>query len=228
MVRRTKEKGLWFLKYFLYIISMEIQYYIGEVWKDIYYYDRRKNEWVDYRGLYQVSNYGRVLSYDKEVIQKAKSGSISKHIYKGKLLKGYLNEDGYYKISLCKEHKCKTFLIHRIVAFIFVPNPNNLTDINHKDECKTNNNCTNLEWCNAKYNNNYGTRNNRIKEKQINDKNKSKPVLQYSIEGEFIKRYPSIAEAHRKTGAGKKEISKCCNNNPRYKTAKGFIWKWES
>ena len=101
-----------------------------QVWKDI------KN----YEGLYEVSNYGNVRSL--------KYGKI-------KYLKPADDGNGYYFVNLSKNGIVKNFKIHRLVANAFIPNPNNLPQINHKDEDKTNNKANNLEWCNNRYNTRY-------------------------------------------------------------------------
>lgn len=90
-----------------------------------------------YEGLYEVSNYGNVRSL--------KYGKI-------KYLKPAKNKGGYYFVILCKNGKTKNFRIHRLVANAFIENPNNYPQINHKDEDKTNNKASNLEWCNNQYN----------------------------------------------------------------------------
>ena len=107
---------------------------------------------------------------------------------------------GYNRITLCKDGKEKYILIHRLVALAFIPNPYNLPQVNHKDENKKNNNVSNLEWCSIKYNNTYGTRLERCAEKQLNRKDKSRAVKQFTKDGKFIAEYPSIAEVERRTG----------------------------
>ena len=111
-----------------------------EIWKDI----------KEYEGLYQISNFGRVKSlHGKE-----------------KFLKLHLKPDGYMQVVLCKNYKTTSRLVHRFVAEAFVPNPNNLVQVNHKDENKTNNYVENLEWCTPSYNVNYGTRNKQCMNKR--------------------------------------------------------------
>ena len=100
-----------------------------------------------YEGLYEVSNLGRVRR-------------------NGRILKPLKHRDGYLKIDLNKQGIRKGVYIHRLVGLAFIPNPDNLPCINHKDEDKTNNTVKNLEWCTREYNNNYGTRNERISESQ--------------------------------------------------------------
>ena len=105
----------------------------------------------------------------------------------------------------------------------FLPNPDNLPQVNHKNETKTDNKVENLEWCDSRYNDNYGTRNDKIGRSQLNHPNKSKTVSQYTKEGEFIAIYPSAQEAERQTGVDSRHISHCCIG--KLKTAGGFIWR---
>ena len=113
-----------------------------EIWKDV----------KGYEGLYQISNLGRVKSLRYNKSQKEK------------ILKAGSGTHGYQLVVLCKKGKHKTTLIHRAVAYTFIPNPNNFPDVNHKDENKSNNCVENLEWCTKKYNQNYGNRNKKCSE----------------------------------------------------------------
>ena len=131
---------------------------------------------------------------------------------------------GYDRITLCKDGKEKSILIHRLVALAFIPNPDNLPEVNHKDECKTNNNVSNLEWCSKSYNINYGTRNERCGEKNLNRKDQSKPVKQFTKDGVFLKEYPSMKEAARQTGFYKSAIVNCVKG--RTKSAYNYIWRY--
>lgn len=101
-----------------------------------------------YEGLYEVSSYGRVKSLER---YKSNNGGIQ--LLKEKILRPHNTKKGYLTVQL----RNKRFTVHRLVAQAFIPNPDNLPQVNHKDEDKTNNNVTNLEWCTAKYNSNYGT-----------------------------------------------------------------------
>lgn len=127
---------------------METKNYIGEIWVSV----------RGYIGLYQVSNFGRVMSLNYD-----KTGKI-------KLLKLVLNAQGYYQVCLHKNGVQKIKKVHRLVAEAFIPNPKHLPSINHKDEDKTNNRLSNLEWCTVKYNTNYGTCQERKKEKISGEK----------------------------------------------------------
>lgn len=171
---------------------------VEEIYKDV----------KGYEGLYQVSNFGQILSLNYN-----KTG-------KPKLMKPSKNKDGYLRIFLCKDGKRKMFFIHRLVAEHFIPNPDNLPEINHKDENKENNSVENLEYCNHEYNCNHGTRNERISKTQTNGKC-SKPVLQLSLTGDFIREWPSTMECGR-NGYNFRHIAACCRGER--KTHKGFKW----
>lgn len=109
-----------------------------EIWKDI----------VGYEGFYQVSNLGNVRSLDR--ISPNSYGMPRK--IKGHPMKLHLNTYGYYDIGLSKGVKHGIYKVHRLVAQAFIPNPNNLPQVNHKDENKMNNTVENLEWCTNRYN----------------------------------------------------------------------------
>ena len=187
----------------------------NEIWKDV----------VGYEGLYQVSNLGRVRSVDRIV-----NGRWGNNFVKGLILKPYTVK-GYKQVHLSKNNKKTHYKIHRLVAETFIPNPYKLPQVNHKDEDKTNNCVENLEFCTQSYNNNYGTRLKRISEKnKISMKGKfnnsrSKSVLQYTLDGNFVKEYPSAREAERINNIDFSAISKCCRGV--YKSAGGYIWKFK-
>ena len=180
-----------------------------EIWKDI----------KGYEGYYQVSNLGRVKSLNYN------------HTSKEKILSPAINKKGYYVVSLSE-----TTYVHKLVAETFLPNPDNLPCVNHKDENKQNNvvwinedgsidfEKTNLEWCTYKYNINYGTSVKRASIKKINGK-KAKTVLQYDLEGNLIKEWPSVNEIERTLGFRTGNICSCCNGC--YKQAYGYIWKYK-
>lgn len=173
--------------------------YLNEIWRPI----------KGYEGLYEVSNLGRVRSLDRWCSHRR-----GKQLKKGKILLGGKDYDGYRLVLLYKEGKRKTFKVHRLVAEAFIPNPNNLPQVNHKDENKLNNSVDNLEWCDAKYNSNYGTHLEKI----------SKKVLQYDLEGNFIKEWQSTRECER-NGFSHTGISSCCRGKLKY--YKGFIWRYK-
>lgn len=157
-----------------------------EIWKNI----------EGYEGLYQVSNYGNVksLRFGKE-----------------KILKPAKDKNGYLMVCLSKQSQT-THYIHRLVAMAFIDNPNNFSELNHRDEDKTNNKVENLEFCDRGYNINYGTRNQKI----------SKQVLCL----ETGKIYLSTMEVERELGFNNGNIGKCCNG--KRKTCGGYTWKYVS
>lgn len=116
-----------------------------EIWEDI----------EDYEGLYQISNCGRV----KSLIFSEK-----------RILKNIINNNGYFIITLCKNNKCKTFTIHRLVALHFIPNPEDKPQVNHKDGDKLNNYYKNLEWCTASENVQHAWKNNLCENIKISAK----------------------------------------------------------
>ena len=115
-------------------------------------------QWVSiYNNLYSVSNLGNVKANERNA--KTKTGIIH---YKEKILKPEITQDGHLRVVLCEAGKKKRVFVHRLVAEAFIPNPNNLPVINHKDENPLNNIVSNLEWCTVSYNNNYNKRNEKI------------------------------------------------------------------
>ena len=114
-----------------------------EIWKDV----------KGFEGLYLVSSFGRVKRVEHESRQRNYGERIKKT---GK------DKDGYITVMLYKGRKQKLCKVHRLVAEAFIPNPTKLPMINHKDETRENNSVSNLEWCDSTYNNNYGTRNQRL------------------------------------------------------------------
>lgn len=193
-----------------------------EIWKEI----------VGYENIYQISNKGRVKSLGRWVYKEYRG----KRWKEEKILKPSVNKRGYLYVGLCKNRKVKYFHVHRLVAEAFIKNHNNLPQVNHKDENKQNNCVQNLEFCDAKYNINYGTRNERIAEKlkgmkhteetknKISEAN-SKPVLQIDkITNEVIAEFPSIIEVQRQLGINQSTISKCCLG--KQNTAGNYKWQF--
>ena len=161
----------------------------NEVWKDIKNYD----------GDYQVSNFGRVKSF-----KNGKENILSLGITKRK----------YQFVILSKNDIRKNFQVHRLVAMTFIPNPNNLPQVNHKDENPSNNNLENLEWCDNKYNINYGTRLKKLRMK----------VDQYTLDGIFLKTWTGLRQVGIELGISPSNISACCKG--KVKSAGKFKWKY--
>lgn len=108
-----------------------------------------------YEGYYEVDQFGRVFSCDRVVSVDDNSRKYDKPL-RGKQMKQSMHDKGYKIVSLTRDGKTKTCFVHRLVAEAFIPNPDNLPMVNHKDEDKTNNFLENLEWCTASYNRTYG------------------------------------------------------------------------
>lgn len=175
----------------------------NEIWKDI----------KGYEGLYQVSNFGNVKSVDR--ISKHSNGDLT---LKGKLLKSVKNSRGYLQVDLCKNGKIKKILIHRLVAQTFLPNPDNKPHIDHINTITTDNRVINLRWVTQKENiNNPLT----IDKKS---KNLSKPIIQFSKDGKFIKKWDSALDAQRELGIKQSNICSCCKG--KNKTTGGYIWRY--
>ena len=169
---------------------------------------------------YQVSNLGRVMNLNYYNTGKAKLAKLTKR------------KDGYLQVGLSKNEKTKYYLVHRLVAETFLPNPENKPEVNHKiegDEGKTinivifnedetiNKEKTTIEWCTHEYNINYETRNERVA------KARSKKVLQFTLNGEFIREWPSTRECER-NGFNHGNVAACCRGEkPHYK---GFRWEY--
>lgn len=171
-----------------------------ELWKDI----------PNYEGLYQVSNLGRVKSFRK---------STKYHCKNEYILKPNIASHGYAEVTFYKNTIRHKFLIHRLVASAFVPNPDNLPQINHKDENRTNNTADNLEWCTAEYNNAYGTA--RIRSIDT----KSIPIEQVTFDGKIIAVYRSTRIAAEILGINKGTLKSAINKHYQFK---GYYWQYSS
>ncbi len=171
-----------------------------------------------YEGLYKVSNLGKIMSLNYRNTGRAE------------LMNPVEDKDGYLRVGLSKNGEYKMCSVHRLVAQTFIPNPENLPEVNHIDEDKTNNfvflnedgsvdkEKSNLEWKSHKDNNNHGTHNERISKAMTNGK-LSKKVIQLSLDGELIREWPSTMECER-NGFHSNSVCDCCNG--KQKTHKGF------
>ena len=122
---------------------------VGELvrWRDV----------AGYEGYYKVNQFGDVVSLSRTIHVIDGNREYDKPI-KGGLMRQHTQNKGYKVVCLTKNGVTKNIYVHRIVANAFIPNNNNMPMINHKDEDKTNNYYENLEWCDARYNNIYGTK----------------------------------------------------------------------
>ena len=156
-----------------------------EIWKPI----------KGYEGLYEVSNLGRVRSLTRVFVSKR--GWIN--TWRGRTLIPLMKK-GYCHIGLSKSNKVRHYRINRLVAEAFIPNPDNLPQVNHKDENPQNNRVDNLEWCSAKYNTNYGT---ALIRKAITRGRKVRCIENGNV-------YYSIGKAARENGTYSANVWKCC------------------
>lgn len=182
-----------------------------EIWKDI----------EDFEGMYQISNLGRVRSLGMSFTRT----DFKPYTRKPQFMKPIKNRVGYLSVELHNKGYSKRYLIHRLVAQAFIPNKDNLPEINHIDENKTNNCVDNLEWCTHKYNSTYGTRATRIKD-TIKKTKKAVPVLMYSKDGVLLSRFEAINEAALTMNISCGSIVECCKGKRR-KSAGGYVWKYD-
>lgn len=163
-------------------------------------------EWRDiegYEGYYQVSDWGRVKNqYDR----------ILKHYLAGKA-------KDYHYVKLHKNKEIESFLVSRLVAISFIPNPQNKPQIDHINGDKNDNSAWNLRWATQLEN----QRNPITREKRFNNPKTSTLVCQYTLDGELVKIWSSLHEAER-SGFGRKEIKKCCLG--LLKQHKGYKWSY--
>lgn len=181
-------------------------------------------KWIDisgYNNFYFVSNYGRIKSMPRLRRRKEK-------ILKTGIINGYLRVVLYFK----KQKKYK--LVHRLVAEAFIPNPENKSEVNHKDGNKKNNNVSNLEWVtkseNAKHSfhilGNKPSNYDRIVAFG-KDNYKSKKVYQYSKSGKFINEFDGVRDAGRITGIDHRSISAVASGSKIRRSAGGYVWKYQ-
>lgn len=166
-----------------------------------------------------LKNYSNYILYPNGQIYSIKSKKFLKPIKKN---------NGYFAVNLYDDNgKRKMFFIHRLIATAFLENPNNYSEVNHKDENKFNNKIDNLEWCDRKYNENYGKK----KEKELKTKtrklccNGRKKIGQYDKNNNLIKIYESISEASKLNNISVGNISSALHGKRKH--ASGYIWRFE-
>lgn len=163
---------------------------------------------------YEVSNQGNVRSYkSRKTITKTPHSLVPQ-----------IDGRGYCYVNLYdNNHKMKSIKIHRLVATAFIPNLNNFPEINHKDENKLNNSVENLEWCDSKYNVNYGTGHQRSSETRKHCC--TKPIIQYTLDGDYIQEFFSLSEASRVLNISLSSIADCLRG--RTTRSRNFLFKYK-
>lgn len=172
-------------------------------------------KWLDVKGYeanYQVSNLGRVRSKDRKEWMPINNGY---RVRKGQIIKGEIDKQGYHKIGLWKNSKCRKWFVHRLVAVAFIKNPSNLPIINHKDEDPLNNFVENLEWCDYSYNATYKDA------KERNMAPQRKAIVGTCLKTGVEIKFKSSADAGR---AGYTHASACARGER--KQNKGYTWEY--
>lgn len=148
------------------------------------------------------------------------NGNVFREKTMRKIKPSYSN--GYVYVQLWNHGKMKRCRVHRLVAKTYLPNPNGLPCINHKDENKANNNIDNLEWCTYQYNNNYGEISPIMKMQEA----RKRALVQMTLDGKIVAEYESSHEAKRATGINQSNISQCCLGKRH--TARGYRWQFKT
>ena len=197
-----------------------------EIWKDI------KN----YKGLYQVSNLGRVKNV-KRIVKISKNKEKYKEVPEH-ILKPYINKSGYAYVTLANNGNSKNVRVHRLVAETFIPNTYDKSQVNHINGIKTDNRVENLEWVTCQENIkkawDTGLRDNNreIIKKCLIERNKKRDysknkyktiIIQYDLNGNIIEKYKTMLEAGIKYNVHNSTISRWIKN----KTTKNGLWKKE-
>lgn len=175
---------------------------------------------------YEVSNLGFVRSKKRIITIHRKPRAYTRR-QNEIILTPNVDKDGYFGVTLYNNQSKKGvhFRISRLVAMAFIPNPNNLPLVNHKDLNRKNNVVNNLEWCDSVYNANYMDAPKRRGMARRNNDTQSKRVCQFLKDGSLVKEYPSMSEASRITGINVSHICQTCLGN--YKSAGGFQWRYK-
>lgn len=180
-----------------------------EIWKDI----------INYEGIYQVSNLGRV----KRLIFKNNHCVMPKEKIL-KPLKHGKTDNEYLMVSLSKNSKEKQYYIHRLVAEAFIPKVKNKNQINHKNGIKNDNRIENIEWCNNSENQRHALKMGlKIPAKGLKCGN-VRAVRQYTKSGSFIKQWDYLTQASRTLNISLPNIIRNCQN--QIPSAGGYVWKY--
>lgn len=184
-----------------------------EIWRDI----------PTYLGIYQASNFGRIRTYPKPVSCYNSIGQDVSMTLGGDILQQTQNNNGYYYVVLTVNGKANRIGVHRLVSMAFIPNPDCLPIVNHKDENPTNNNVENLEWCTYKYNSNYGTsRERQSKKKRQFHKKKIEMLTVDNVPLRIFNNFVEIEEYFQRGDLHANLIAVC---KGRRNTCMGYKWR---
>jgi hypothetical protein len=204
-----------------------------EIWKDIVI--KRKNDVIDFTGFFQVSNLGNIRSLDRMV----EYVNGKRYYYSGHPIATVERKrDGYVYVRLNKNQLYYVAKVHRLVADAFIPNPDNLPEVDHINTIRNDNRVDNLRWVSCS-----GNKNNPItkerrrkiakeisykvlkKRKENGGKKAEHTTLQYDLNGNLIREFKSLMQIGRELGYDPSSIAKCCKG--KYKTSYGYIWKYK-
>lgn len=172
---------------------------------------------VGYEGIYRISNYGEVYSYKC-----------------GRNLKLQYDKDGYLQVGLYKSGKCKYYRVHRLVAVAFLDNPTNKPMVNHKNSVRDDNRVCNLEWVTCQENNlhalvegnrDYSDFTHMSKMSKKRWDRDLKPILMYTLQGEFIREFINSFEASNITGIKRNLIVDTCNSHQQ--STHGYVFRYK-
>lgn len=180
-----------------------------EIWKPV----------KGYEGLYEISDLGNVKS-----LSRLSNNRFNSYMTKEKLLKPTIEVWGYKVVRLTKNKNEQDYKVHRLVAEAFIPNPENKPQVNHIDGNKLNNCVDNLEWCTCKENINHCWNTGNHKKYKGIEHPRSKQILQYDLQGNFIKEWDTMTEISKELKIGLSTICFCCQG--KFKTAGGYIFKY--
>jgi hypothetical protein len=180
-----------------------------EIWKDV--------NIDEFKNYYQISNLGNVKSKPKTIYKKNNLGEVLvPHTFGEKIMKKYLNKDGYEIVGFKVNNKEKKFRVHTLVALTFIGvKPSSEYEINHIDCNKLNNKYNNLEWVTHRENLDHSNKNKLSGQKQI---------LQIDMDGNLIKLWQDLSEIKKELNFDKSSIVRVCKN--KSKRVYGFKWQY--
>jgi hypothetical protein len=201
--------------------KLTIEDLTGEQWKPV----------LGFEDSYMVSNLGRIKSMYRQSRKPGLKNNPSVML-RPKIMKQNIQPTGYRIVQLSKSGRVKGLPVHRIIAMAFIPNPDNKPFINHIDANPSNNDLSNLEWCtqseNIQHAYNIGTKvpPSGGPKKFGKDNHVSRPVLQYSLSGEFIREWECVSQIQTTHNFNRPNICKCCKG--KINSAYGFVWKYKT